>query len=700
MRRVGIRTLGRTTLVAFDAHMRRVVAAITILLGSLLLLALLDFAGAVERLEILTRDARVATGIGRQPPAADLLLCWIDQDSMDAVRQDGFGFPWPRDIYADGLRYIASGQPKAIVLDILWSEPRENAEEDREFGRTLQAITHDVHAFKFVDRREGGLHAEETERFAARGRPLPEFLRDSPDERGLVLPIPEIATGADVLGFVNVRPDADKVFRHYDLARRFRGQSHASLGLAAVQLARPDFVPPAARIALNFRGPEFTYPKLKFLNVAKSAAQVEANEKPLVDRTFFRDKIVIVGIHADGYEDITATPTSRVFPGPELHATAIDNLLHGDWLRELPLAWPLAGLLAAAATAAVFLVPSAPGALVAALALLAGLVAAGLLLLARTGILPLAAPALAWGFASGGAFFYRLVVEGRQKRELKRAFTSYMAPEVVAEVLAHPEGVRLGGEKRQLTLFFTDLAGFTTLAERAGPEPLVAFLNDYFTRMCAHVMREKGVVDKFIGDAIMALFGAPLARPDHGLAAVRAALAMQAENLRLDAELVARGWPAVQTRIGIHAGEAIVGNMGSQSRFDYTAIGDAVNLASRLEGANKAFGTRCLVSETAWAQAAGEIAGREVGRVRVVGRGAPIAVYEPFGPAAGLSDVDRHFLDSYDAALASLRSGAAEAARKAISALASARPRDGVLQQYLTHLANPAWDGVFSLDSK
>jgi adenylate cyclase len=251
-----------------------------------------------------------------------------------------------------------------------------------------------------------------------------------------------------------------------------------------------------------------------------------------------------------------------------------------------------------------------------------------------------------------------------------------------------------------VTLLFTDLAGFTGLAELLRPQEMVSFLNDYFTRMCDRVLAQRGVIDKFIGDAIMALFGAPVAQDDHPARAVRAALGMLAEMQRVNAELQAAGRPAVRTRIGIHTGEAVVGNMGSSKRFDYTAIGDTVNLASRLEGANKAFGTLCLVSDAVWNAARSAVFGREVGLVRVLGREQPIRVHEPLALADATTALDRGYLDGYNAALVALREHRRDDARRAFAALAQSRPDDLVVARYAQRLIDPAWAGVFVLDSK
>jgi adenylate cyclase len=283
---------------------------------------------------------------------------------------------------------------------------------------------------------------------------------------------------------------------------------------------------------------------------------------------------------------------------------------------------------------------------------------------------------------------------------MRRAFSSYLAPDVLREVLRDPDAVQLGGEIREVTLLFTDLAGFTGFAERSPPAELVSFLGDYFTRMCQPILAERGVIDKFIGDAIMAFFGAPIATRDHGRAAVRAALAALETSARIEAELAARGLAPVRTRIGVHSGPAVVGNMGSSERFDYTAIGDTVNLASRLEGANKAFGTRCLVSESAWAMVGEEILGREVGRIGVVGRAEPIRVFEPLALRARATGAELALAEHWRAAVRALRAGERAAAAAAIAACAELRPEDGLTRLYLSKLDDPAFDGLFRLSDK
>lgn len=702
--------------------MRRLVVAASLAAAAFASTLLLDAAGVVGRLELLTLDARHRLGVGRRAAASEIVIAWIDQESMEYMDRNGVPFPWPREVYGQVLQHLRSAGARAVGFDVLFDQ-RGIAEDDRAFGQALAEGQGDALAMKFVTFRDGGRDADENAALAANALPLATGTLRRPVERGVVLPIPELVPGADRLGFVNVKADADGTYRRYDLLRLAARPDGAatvqpSLALATLQAGWPagtvaprDGVlelphggnvpcPTDARLLLNLRGPAFSFAKIKFVNVLESINRVDAGEAPLYPPDFFRDKLVLVGIHAEGYEDAHPTPLDPHLPGVELHATALDNLLHGDPLRVPAWDLPLGALAATAATAVVFVLPGVAAPLLGLLVLLGVAFGGAVLAWSQLLAVPLAGPLVAGGLASGGSFAWRLLVEGRQKRQMHRAFQSYLAPEVLAEVLRDPDALRLGGATCDVTLFFTDLQGFTSLAEHTEPQQLVAFLNDYFTRMCAPVLAQRGVIDKFVGDAIMAIFGAPARTPGHGRAAVLAALEGLAISERIAAELRARGLPPIATRIGVHRGPAVVGNMGSATRFDYTAIGDTVNLAARLEGANKAFGTHCLVSATAWADAADEVLGREVGRIAVVGRAEPIAVFEPLVRRAAATPSDHDLAARWAEAVAAVRAGDRTAARARFAACATLRPDDPLRTLWQQKLGDPTFDGVFRLDHK
>jgi adenylate cyclase len=234
-----------------------------------------------------------------------------------------------------------------------------------------------------------------------------------------------------------------------------------------------------------------------------------------------------------------------------------------------------------------------------------------------------------------GALISAVVVnyatEGRQKAFIKQAFKFYLSPGVIEQILVNPAQLRLGGERRALTLFFSDIEKFSSFSERLDPPTLTGLLNDFMSDMTDIILEEGGTLDKYIGDAIVAFWNAPLAQEDHAVRALRAAIRCQRKLAERRPEFQERTGALVKMRIGLNTGDVVVGNMGSRQRFNYTVLGDAANLASRLEGANKAFGTYAMASETTWTLSGGLFVGRELGLVRVVGRQTPVKVFEPVG---------------------------------------------------------------------
>jgi adenylate cyclase len=289
--------------------------------------------------------------------------------------------------------------------------------------------------------------------------------------------------------------------------------------------------------------------------------------------------------------------------------------------------------------------------------------------------------------------------EGRKRAYYKQAFKQYLSPAVIDKILADPSQLKLGGERRELTIFFSDLHRFSAISERLDPALLTSLLNDYLSDMTAIILEEGGTLDKYVGDAVIAFWNAPLTQPDHAIRACRAALRCQQKLIERRDEFVRRTGAALQMRIGIHTGEVVVGNLGSHQRFNYTVLGDAANLASRLEGANKAFGTSIMISEATWLQTEGRINGREIGLVRVVGRQAPVRVYEIAGSnGEPLAEHGQKLQE----AICLCRDGKWTAALEIFAAY----PDDSVAKVYTERcrmlLADPAsfWDGIWNLTQK
>ena len=400
------------------------------------------------------------------------------------------------------------------------------------------------------------------------------------------------------------------------------------------------------------------------------------------------------------------TYTRDTIPGVYVHATAVNNLFRGDLLdvpdRTSQILYVLPVLLlSAGATLAFPIVGASAGALAIAAVWI------GIAMVAFNGnfVLPLLDPIVGGAFLFSLLAAYRFAIADRDKRQLRKSFSLYLAAPVVDRLVDQNELPQLGGETRELTVWFSDIASYSSLAEGLSPTDLVAFLNTYLSAMTDIVEENVGFVDKYIGDAIVAVFGAPLLEPiPHAIAAVKTALVCQQRLEEMQAEFGLPGSPRVAARIGVNTGDMLVGNIGSKKRFNYTVMGDAVNLAARLEGVNKVYGTATLVSDRTANLCRGEIEFREIDTVRVVGRDTPVTIYEPLGTPGTIDPRTHQLVSTYAEALKLFRNGKFGDAVDVFDSLAQV---DGAsvafLERCIDFLADPPdehWDGVIDMTSK
>jgi adenylate cyclase len=319
-------------------------------------------------------------------------------------------------------------------------------------------------------------------------------------------------------------------------------------------------------------------------------------------------------------------------------------------------------------------------------------------------VLPMIETVVAGGIAVAATTGYRFLIADKDRRFLRKSFALYLAPAVIERMMTSNKPPTLGGEMRNVSVFFSDVAGFTSISEKLAPADLVALMNEYLSAMTDVIQEHGGFVDKYIGDAIVAIFGAPLDDPDHASNAVRAALRCRERLGELNRHLPALQQRDMAQRIGLNSGDALVGNIGSRQRFNYTVMGDTVNLASRLEGANKYFGTSILVSETTYNLARTTCAWREIDLIRVVGRAEPVRIYEPLAPQGQETELQIMHAADYARALARWRSREFAACVKALSVSAVSDPPSWLLHERAQQLiANPpgsAWDGITALETK
>ena len=668
-----------------------------------------------------------------EPSAATerVKLILLDQYSLDWGSETmGLSWPWPREVYGAVLDYLKRNGAKAAVFDVLYTEASASGVADDELlgaaagrfgnfvgavflGKTTDQATRWPEYAKPNPLRVEGLDAW----LAAHPAAAKEIVSDA-----AAFPVPELAKNAAWLANVREVPDGDGVFRRAAPFRVFDGRVLPSLGFAgwlagmnAVDVkaeiqphalvvgGRRIPLDEAGRMILKFRGKSGTHQTFNAAEVIQSEVRLqEGGQPPIQDGSVFTDAHVVFGFSAPGLKDLRPSPMGGDYPGPEIYATMLDNLLEGDFLQDAPSAavwlWVLALALAAGVGAASARNGWQSGA--AALVLVPLPVLAGLAAWQAGYVLPAAGPMMGVVIALLGGAVINFVLEGRQKMFIKGAFKHYLSAEVIEQIMRDPGSLKLGGERRELTIFFSDLQGFSTISERLGPEDLTKLLNDYLSDMTDIILEEGGTLDKYEGDAIIAFWNAPLMQPDHAVRAVRASVRCQKKLAERRAEFEERTGAVLKMRIGLNTGPVVVGNMGSSNRFDYTVLGDAANLASRLEGANKALGTYMMVAESTWSQTNGAFPGRELGQLTVVGRKTPVRVYEATGlegEAAGAAE------KAFEAALALARAQqwlpAAEAFEK-LAEEAAAKTYAAKCRALTAAGPDAAWDGIWNLTEK
>ncbi len=436
-----------------------------------------------------------------------------------------------------------------------------------------------------------------------------------------------------------------------------------------------------------------------------SAAQVLSGKAPLAQ---LENRIVLLGSTAPGLADLRVTPFSSTFPGVEIHAHLIAGMLDGTTRHTPPWADDarlLAVLVLGALLTLVLLRFKPIIGLVASIGLLALLLAAYAAAWTRFWVVPMAAPMITVLGLYALNTAYGFFAESRNKRQMTKLFGQYVPPELAAEMSQDPAHYTMDGQSRDMTVLFSDIRGFTNFSEKLPPAELAEVLNAYLSTMTHIVQHQRGTIDKYIGDAIMAFWNAPVDLADHATRAVQTALEMQAALPQLNREFAARGWPDVQIGVGANTGRMSVGNMGSEFRMSYTVMGDAVNLGSRLEGITKQYGVGILVTQPT-VEADPVHAFMKIDDVRVKGKETPVAIYEPLGSKTDLDATLKQNAADFEAAFAGYQKQDWGAAESALRALNERAPRK-LYEIYLERIAHfreappPAdWNGVFVYTTK
>ena len=663
---------------------------------------------------------------GPRPLSDDIVIVAIDDKSIEKFGR----WPWNRTLLAEGLKKMAQATPKLVAFDMVFSEPDPTSKtSDPLFTQVIQT-THPHtpillgYFFYFSKKDIESLETNWEEQFQhifdskitakiSTVRYPPEHIPTGVGAKSSFTPY---AHATPHHGFFDISSDLDGTIRKTHLIGKYQNILFPSFGLKAAALAlhreivvqfdeygieniffKNETLPVNERgeFWINYAGPAKSFPTISFSDITSGK----------INPARLKDKIILVGVTAKAVGDVRVTPVDSSHPGVEINATIIENLVHKHYLSR-PSEFFLYELLFIFIAGILFgflfqKLKSLSSACVTLFLLIFYVVVDQKLFFEKGILADLFIPGchLFFIFLTTNAFKY--FVEEKRSRQIKAAFQHYVSPTVVNEILKKPDQLALGGEKRKLTVLFSDIRSFTTLSETLPAEKLTRLLNFYLTTMTDCVFEHAGMLDKYIGDELMALFGAPLKTEYHALDACLTALDM---IKKLD--FVRQAWAKenvskLNIGIGIHTGEMIVGNMGSERIFDYTVIGDSVNLGARLEGTNKVYGTHIIISEDVYHQVQKKLICREMDIIRVRGKQKPIRIYEVMEEA--VSHKQRDLLEQFQKGLSFYRN----AQWKEAIHIFEQFPEDGPSKAFLTrcqlYAQNPPpsnWDGVFTMTEK
>jgi adenylate cyclase len=662
--------------------------------AAVIVLGLAASTDLVDRLELTTYDWRMRLAADPKSVNQDIVLVEINDLSIRQM-QDGFRmrWPWPRVAFGLVIDFLHRGGAKVVAVDVAFTEhdqvetyvfddPKDKWSGHQSDGALADWARESGNVVMLADAvYEGIAGAAKKDAKPAKWIGSPFHAGPLAEPRPLVLaPYQELTDAAAALGHNFLTRDDDGPARRMSPFIVSDGKELPSLGVAAALRAggfKPGDVGPEndtlrvgdLRIPLvkrrigdheqwsmliNYRAPglirnasgelERPYPTYEFRQLFASEQEILTGAKPRLDPAVFKDKIVFIGLTASGLLDVFGTPLSTSdsgsMPGIQLHASMADSILANRFIRPATNRSRLASILIVALSIgllAAFLPFTIAAA--ASLAILGGWTwftvgafKGGLWL---NLVQPVAVGALALFFGTA----YQYFVEGKEKRKVARLFGRYVSRDVYSQLMANPDQAELGGKRREMTVLFSDIRGFTSVTERGDPEELVRQLNEYFTRMVEIVFRHKGTVDKFVGDMVMALFSAPLDDADHANHAVQAAVDMVRELGELNRAWAAKGMTQLDIGIGVNSGDMIAGNIGSSSIMSYTVIGDNVNLGARLESLNKDYKTRIIISDATRARLTGDYATRPLGDVVVKGKSKAVQIFEVQVPSPLLEEV-------------------------------------------------------------
>jgi len=678
--------------------------------------------------EARTYDHRVTLEIQGVPGQSidDIVIVDIDGRSESEL---GRFSQWPHSFYSKIITYLKEGGAAIVGMDVILAKDIRNPQDDKELIQAMKEAGNVVNALYFE--QEDSIQYRykmmtpprefEWERFSM---VLPVELREMyPENDRIGNEFYELLNAGYSLGHVNFSGEIDGVVRKINLFSNFLDGSYPSFAfrmftaLAGVDKIEYDNkgmailssggqpvqeipIDENGNMLISWAGNFQTFRYISFYDVL--------NEN--IPKEWFKDRIVLIGTSLPGLFDLRSAPFNPAFPGVEIHANILYTLLTGDFVQKSTplqafLIYVIAGIIVGLII--IFLSP------------LWSIIVVLIFSMINVFItynfhwegnlwLPVVNPILTMLVTFSLIYIYKYNTEEKGKRFIKKTFSHFVTHSVVEELLANPEKIKLGGERKNCTVMFSDVAGFTTISEQLTPEALVKLLNDYLTEMTNIVFEYDGMLDKYEGDAIMAVFGAPLDHGNHAVQACAAALMMQTQLVKLRELWGKQNRPKLEARCGLNSGDMVVGNMGSETRFDYTVMGDAVNLGARLETANKEYGTSIMIGVNTVSKAGDQIIARELDLLRVMGKNEPVRVFELVGMKdSGIPDKKKQILDIYREGYENYQAKNWQNAKNYFNQVLAIDRTDGPSKTFIKRcdqfIANPPaedWDGVYTMLKK
>lgn len=688
----------------------------------------------IQDLEDKTIDYRFRLAPRPERADSNIVMLAIDDKTLKFAQDFKQGWPFPREFYALVTRYLEMQGAKAVIYDMQYYEPDfdrgdiDSASSDSSFATSMLECGKVFIGAQLVP--EANSTSNNMERQALAIQDIGKL--KIPEWKGILEPIELFSSSAAGLGIINVGEGREAIVRRMPLLYKLNGKYYPNLafttwmrntgnlenlamsstGLQVDSLTIP--MDKNGNFTINWYGKgdaEGVFKYYSFAAVLQSAvARIYETGDPSLKDGVFADKYVIIGAKAAGLMDLKSSPYTWSVPGMEIWATILSNLRQQDFITTATPAinWLICLVLVFMVLVAITRLKSgmASGILIS----LFVLIIAGSILAFQIDrylinlIVPVIAYFTTWIFITTISF----MMEGRHKKELRMLFTRYLHPDVVQRIVDHPDMVQMGGEEFQATVMFSDIYNFTGFSENKSPTEIVSYLNEYFSSFTNSILDHNGLLDKYTGDGLMAVFGVPIAREDHAVSACRAALAHRDYSLTFkdQPDLTPTQQFHLNTRLGIHSGVVVAGNIGSERRMEYTSIGDTVNLSARLEGVNKVFHTYIIISEATYLQVKDVMLCRELDYLRVKGKKEPTRIYELVAEKANSEGLDFGWITQYEKALQLYRAGDWEQAAVIFATLAATPGQDSaaltMLQRCRFLLANPpeTWDGILTLEEK